>query len=84
MSSSSLDINIGSGLIKYQYLVLPEQGPCQTHQLFLTHTEVGPSFCDLPMKLSLQLFNYWLQLNLGKSKCTSNQLQKAGFNNNNR
>jgi len=70
VSSNSLDIDISSGLIEYQYLILPEQGPCQTHQLFLTHTEVGPSFRDLPMKLSLQLFNYWLQLNLGKSKYT--------------
>ena len=66
MSGDSLDVHIGSGLIKHKYRVLPEQGPCQTHQLPLTNAEVGPSLCDLAMQLPFQLLYNQLQLNLEK------------------
>ena len=64
MSGDSLDVHIGSGLIEHKYRVLPEQGPCQTHQLPLTNAEVGPSLCDLAMQLPFQLLYNQLQLNL--------------------
>ena len=51
MSGNLLHVHIGSGLVEHQYCVLPEQGPCQTHQLPLTSTEVGPSLCDVAMQL---------------------------------
>ena len=64
MSGDLLDVHIGSGLIEHKYRVLPEQGPCQTHQLPLTNAEVGPSLCDLAMQLPFQLLYNQLQLNL--------------------
>ena len=41
-----LVIDIGSGLIYYEYFVVPEHGSGQTDELFLTHTKVISSFTD--------------------------------------
>ena len=54
---NSLDVHIGSGLVKDEDLVVPEQCPGQAYQLPLAHAEVGSAFSDSPLQSSLHLLH---------------------------
>ena len=41
-----LIVGVGRCLVHYQYFVVPEHGPRQTHQLPLAHAEVRPVASD--------------------------------------
>ena len=43
----SLEVDVGSGLVQHQDLVVPVQSTGQAHQLPLTHTGVGACLCHV-------------------------------------
>lgn len=60
-------VHVGRGLVDDEDAVLPQDGSGQTHQLSLTHAEVGARLRQNCLQLTRQLLHHGLQLHLQRT-----------------